>query len=144
MKEQVVKFIENHNLGIISLVEDGKPYAAPIYYLFDSNDGSFDFICAVNTKKFDLIKKDSNVFITIVDEEKQQQVSVSGLATVLDESLSGKFKMLAKKLNDSFEVKVDIPLFNFKGSKKLVHIVPKEIRYRVYNGSDSDYYELKI
>lgn len=128
-------FIKRNKLAVLSMIDkEGKPYAAPIFYLFNEKENEFEFLCAVNTHKFEVVMDGADVFLTIVDEDTQEQVSVVGKASLAEVSLQGYINDMSEKINrdDDKPLKADLPLFAIKGDKRIIKIVSKSMRYTHY------------
>lgn len=130
----IVDYINNHNLAIASTVDEGGlPHAAPIYYVIDG-DYNFYFVTPIKTQKSKNLKANSEIVLTITNEESKETVQVRGSAKPNEKILSDILPKLAQKLNHEKGLMLDLPLLNYKNQKKIVMVVtPEKIRFRRYS-----------
>ena len=80
---KVLEFLQKHPMGILSTVgEDSTPWGAAIYYIVDE-DFNFYFVTRSETFKYQNIKNNSGVALTIADPETQQTVQLSGKVSTM-------------------------------------------------------------
>lgn len=114
-------FIRRNKLATICLVDDnGKPYGATMYYLYDDN--KLKFIAARDTYKFKLIKDNPSICVVICDEDALSQVTIRGVVSFLHKPIEEDLYSLMNKFNPSSKNMIDIPLFHLDGPKIIVEL----------------------
>lgn len=135
-KEDVLEFIHQNKLAVLSTVDDqGFPHAAPVYYMTDEQL-NFYFMTATQTAKHTNLLHRSHVSLTIVNEGQNKTLQIKGEATECPTKVTDVLQMLAERLNQGDAFPDTIPFMSFKKNEKMaIQIVPSEIKMRRYEGS---------
>ncbi len=84
-QEKVFDFLSLHPVGVLALVgADGKPHASTIYFTV-GRDLTITFTTKRDTRKHQILTKDSDVMLVAYDAANQAAVQVSGSAIEIDE-----------------------------------------------------------
>lgn len=96
MQVQILEYIKNHDLAVVSTVnEKHKPQAATVGYFFDE-DNTFYFMTRTSTRKVANIKANPNVAIVVGTMMSPNTVQMEGEAQILN-SGQDEFKALLVK-----------------------------------------------
>lgn len=135
LKEKILKVIEESKTGVLSTVENNKPYSR--YMTFFHEELTFYTPTSAQTEKVDEIEKNSNVHILLgYDGEGigDSYVEISGTSKINDT------EELKKRLwNKSFEQWFDGPE---DPKYVLLQIKPESIRLMNNNGEPSEELDL--
>lgn len=126
--EEVEEFLKKGFWGVLATSANDEPYGVPIIYGYD-DDGCF-YIASAGGKKIDVVRKNPNVTLTVVEIEdygrRWKSVIVYGKADVLD-GLSDKlrgFNALRKQIpRPSARVRDAAAL----ASAKVIRITPTDM-----------------
>lgn len=67
--EECVKILKEEPRGVLALNgDDGYPYALPLDFIYDEEDGKLYFHCAKEGAKIDLLKKSEKVSFCVMDQ----------------------------------------------------------------------------
>lgn len=136
---KVHEFLKSHPVGVLSTVNDGKPWGSAIYFVADEEYNCF-FITRVDTFKYKNIDKNPDVALTIADAEEQTTVQLSGKISKVpaNQLMEVAFHKLA-----SVQPKADSgwapPIMKIhKGDYMVLQITPDSLQYANYKESTTD------
>lgn len=67
--EECVKILKKEPRGVLAINgDDGYPYALPLDFIYDEEDGKLYFHCAKEGAKIDLLKKSEKVSFCVMDQ----------------------------------------------------------------------------
>ncbi len=128
------QFLNQKKLAVLSTVgTDGKPYAAPIYFVMN-DDFTFLFITPEGTQKFKNIEHNPNVVLTVTDESTWETVRIAGSARFDASLVSEVVNKLAEKLDDGQTVAKKLPVLQHGHSNKVAVVIsPSTVGMRRYS-----------
>lgn len=95
-RKDALAFLKHHKTAVLaSASQRGEPHAAMIFYVADDNF-NIHFLTRVDTRKFDAIKKNPKVAITIATTDIPQTLQIEGDARSIamdDETSSMRLKL---------------------------------------------------
>jgi len=111
--EETKELLQRAGVGVLSTVdEEGQPYGVPVNYVYDHNNDTIYFHCAVEGHKLINIKKNNKVCFTIYGENNvlaekftttYESVVVFGKAEVVEETEKIQaLKLLVEKFSPGF------------------------------------------
>lgn len=132
-KKAVQTFLEENKLAILSTVDqEGRPHAAPIYYVLGENFEVF-FITPLETQKNINLDHQNEVVLTITNEKNWQTLQLRGQAERRDDITAEILNKLTSRLNMDMEFITSLPLMKHKSQfKTAIRIKPAYIRLRSY------------
>jgi uncharacterized protein YhbP (UPF0306 family) len=143
--QYISNFLNKNTLAVVSTVDkEGRPHAAPVFYVMDENFDFF-FITPVKTRKNINLDHQQELIMTVTDEENRETVQIRGLAHRDEGLLQSTLKRLSKKLSHDLEFVATLPLLQHKNQHKTVVIVrPSDIRFRKYHEDRLEEKKVKI
>lgn len=76
--QEIETILRTENVGTLSMIDaNGLPYAVPLHYVYEKEKQALYFHCGKNGRKIDALKKNAQVFFTVVGkyEVVQQRYS---------------------------------------------------------------------
>lgn len=102
-RNDALSFLRRHKTAVLSTVSaSGEPHAAMIFYVADTNF-NIHFLTRVDTRKFEAIKKNPRVALTIATADIPQTLQIEGVARsiMLDDSVSSMKPQIYEILNSN-------------------------------------------
>ncbi len=84
MEENVVAFVQEHLIAVVSTHDGSKSNGVPIYYLFEKGDNAFYFLTKNTTQKHVNIEKNNKASLTIFTEDPPTVFTADCVAEVID------------------------------------------------------------
>lgn len=82
------RYLQEHNTGVLSLAEDGRPYAVPVSYVADDYGSVFLRLSDdQRSRKLDFLAESDEVSFLVYDEHGSGSVSLRGILVEVDESV---------------------------------------------------------
>ena len=136
---EVHEFLNAHPVGVLSTVDNGKPWGSAIYFVADEEFNCF-FITRVDTLKFKNIDKNAEVALTVADPEAQTTVQLSGTVSKVpaNQIMDVAFHKIAA-VQPKSESGWAPPIMKIhKGDYMVLQITPSALQYANYSGSTTD------
>jgi general stress protein 26 len=91
-KAKIWNLIKDIKVGMLVTEQDGFMHARPMQLVQDDYDGTLYFYTKAHSGKTEEIKKDHDVCITFADTDKQNYISLTGIANLThDQNLIDKY-----------------------------------------------------
>lgn len=137
---QIIEFIEQHQLGVLSTVSaDGAPHGTPIYYAWFSEDQTIAFATPTKTQKKENIDHCNRVSLAITDEAKLITVKIEGIATETPNIAPKVLNQLAHKLGQSGGIVETLPLMKYTDQSKTGYTIkPTQIIFDRYDAESRE------
>ena len=142
-EQRMYSFLRTNSVGVLSTVDpDGNPHGAVIYYTVDKNF-IVAFLTKTETRKYDNLKHNSHVMVTIFNARSQATVQIVGTASEVEDH--GEINRIATAVQTASIAKNGIGLLPISkleaGGYTAFKIVPIQVRMAVFSQSDSGEYE---
>lgn len=142
-KKRIFTFLRENPIGVLSSVTpDGNPHGAVVYFRVDK-DFSVSIFTKTGTRKYDNLKRNNHVMLTVFEPETQATVQVTGVAEEVQDNyeLSGIAGTIMGISMNTSEAGVP-PLSKLDaGMYTAFKILPMQIRMAVYARPDSGGYD---
>lgn len=144
-KQRIYNFLRTNPIGVLSSVTpDGNPHGTVIYYKIEE-DFTVSFITKAQTRKYDNLKRNNHIMLTVFEPKTQTTAQINGLAIETTDSyeinaIAGAIQAASLKTSDAGMppiAKLDA------GDYVAFKIKPVQISMAVYSRPDpGDYSEL--
>lgn len=142
---RIYRFLHAHPMGVLSSVSpDGDPHGAVVYFSIDTSF-KLCFLTKDGTRKYDNLKRNNHIMLTVFESSTQTTVQIEGVATEITDSVdvnavAGSVLSACLKTTKSGRV----PITSLQaGSYVAFRIKPLLIRMAVYSEPKyGDYAEL--
>jgi len=132
LKQKVKEFIDRHPLGVVAVnIKHRAPHVRSVFIVADEQLNLY-FITRSRTKKYEAIKNDHNVAVTITDLHAQQSMTATGPVTevtadgTIFEAIFKKLSTIKPPGNDSWLP----PIIKLQSGEYVIfQIVPDEMQF---------------
>lgn len=141
-KSELAEALKKQQIGVLStLGVDNKVHGSTMFFINDS-DLNFYLLTKANTRKFENVKANNKVALTIIFTDEQKTVQVEG---AIDEVREGTdmYRMVIFDLSEKNAVQGGIswppPLAKIPESELVIYqLVPDWLRYEDYTNQDNE------
>lgn len=141
-QKRIHNFLSQNPVGVLSTVTpDGDPHGTVIYYTVDEHF-SFFFLTKSETRKYDNLKRNGQVMLTVFESQSQSTVQIAGHATEVGDAytvnaIAGTILATSMKTSEAGLP----PISKLQaGSYVAFQIEPATIRMAIYARPDSGEY----
>lgn len=132
-QQNIYDFLKNNPVAVVSTAsKSGNPHGAVVYFYVDNNLDVY-FVTKDQTHKFQNIKENNHVMLTVFDAQSQTVCQIEGATEIVsDQALAddviGKILKITLKISREGEP----PLSKLDGEYITLKIHPDNIKYSVY------------
>ncbi|MEM0120445.1 MAG: pyridoxamine 5'-phosphate oxidase family protein [Thermoprotei archaeon] len=99
VSEKEAEFLRRHEVCAFATCAENVPHVTPVYYIYV--DGFVWIATDYDTKKYENIKKNSRVALTVFDYKPSRGIMISGTAEIVEEG--EEFREIYKKFYEKFD-----------------------------------------